>query len=106
MLLTLDKTKITINCNMKLTELSNGMHSVAVYASDSFGNIGASQTINFTVSQPFPTTTVIVVVSAIIVAVTAGLLAYRMKNKTLLTVQETLTIVSQSSFYSFDIICL
>ncbi len=38
--------------NQTLTGLSNGAHSIIVYAVDEVGNIGAAQTINFTVATP------------------------------------------------------
>ncbi len=52
-----EKTAIAGNCT--LTDLSNGNHNVTVYATDIAGNTGTSQTINFIVKVPFPTTFVI-----------------------------------------------
>jgi len=50
------------------------------YANDTFGNIGASETITFTVaSEPFPTAPVVAVSGAL--TVVAGLLVYFKKRK-------------------------
>jgi hypothetical protein len=73
---------VTINGNTTLTGLRNGDHNVTVYATDEFGNNGASKTIifNVEVSEPFPTT--LVIASVIIVAVAgAGLLFFFKKRK-------------------------
>jgi N-acetylneuraminic acid mutarotase len=43
---------ITIAGNDTLTNVTNGLHSITVYANDSFGNIGASETITFNVAKP------------------------------------------------------
>jgi N-acetylneuraminic acid mutarotase len=48
----------TIAGNATLTELSSELHNLTVYAQDVFGNIGASETIYFTIIEPFPTTLV------------------------------------------------
>ena len=56
--------------NSTLTGLSNGSHTITVYANDTFGNRDASQTVNFTVENPssstptatiaeFPTSTIL-----------------------------------------------
>jgi hypothetical protein len=73
---------ITATGNMTLTRLSNGAHNVTVYAADEAGNMGASETATFTVAVPEPFPTLLVVASAIIVAVIgAGLLFYFKKRK-------------------------
>ncbi len=46
------KQNVTVTGNRTITELTNGLHNVLVYANDSLGNIGASQTINFTIAVP------------------------------------------------------
>lgn len=80
---------ITITGNGTLTNMTNGLHDVTVYANDSFGNIGVSEPSNFTValtplknSQPFPTVTVTAISGvAAVVVVGAGLLVYFKKRK-------------------------
>ena len=50
---------VTIIENPDLSRLSNGLDSIRVYAKDEFGNIGASETVAFTVaSESLPTATV------------------------------------------------
>jgi hypothetical protein len=70
---------------MTLTALPNGAHNVTVYATDKDGNVGASQTINFTTAVPkaatFPTVTVAVVSAVAVVLVVAGMLVYFKKHK-------------------------
>ena len=50
---------LTIAGNTTIAGLSNGLHTLTVYANDTVGNIGTSETISFTVDVPFPTTLVI-----------------------------------------------
>jgi hypothetical protein len=74
------KDNVTITGNTTLLELANGLHNVTVYAKDTFGNEGASETIYFNVDvpEPFPTTFVVV---AVIISVCAALLFYFKKRK-------------------------
>jgi len=70
-----------------LSDLMEGSHSLKVYAKDSVGNMGESETLQFTVgqdtqpSEPFPTTSVaaIIVITTVVVAI--GLLFYFRKRK-------------------------
>jgi hypothetical protein len=73
---------ITTEGNITLTRLSNGLHKVTIYATDSYGNVGASQTVSFTVSKPesFPTSVVIAVI-LVAVAISVSLLIYRRHRK-------------------------
>jgi N-acetylneuraminic acid mutarotase len=75
------KQNITINGNDTITNMTNGLHIIKVYANDTFGNVGASQTISFTVTKPeaeaFSTATVTAVLgAAVLIVATAGLLVY------------------------------
>ena len=76
---------VTITGNTTIANVANGLHSITVYANDTFGEIGASQTVNFTIAkpEPFPTETVAAVSVAVAVAVVvvAGLLVYFKKRK-------------------------
>jgi parallel beta-helix repeat protein len=62
---------VTITGNITLTGLSSGLHSVTVYANDTYGNMGASETVAFTVSEPFPVMAV-AFVSGVLVALVVG----------------------------------
>jgi hypothetical protein len=71
---------VTISGNTTLTGLPNGDHNVTVYATDQFGNVGASETICFSVDVPFPTALVIASVITVVV-VSVVLLFYFKKRK-------------------------
>jgi hypothetical protein len=73
---------ITAAGNMTLPQLSNGAHNVTVYAADEAGNMGASETVTFTVAVPEPFPTALVAVILVSVAIVgAGLLVYFVKFK-------------------------
>ncbi len=73
---------VTVAGNATLAGLSNGLHSVVVYANDTFGNMGASEIVSFTVAVPEPFPTTLVIVSAIaVVLVGLGLLIYFKKAR-------------------------
>jgi hypothetical protein len=89
---------VTIWGNTTLNGLSNGSHFIVIYANDTVGNVGESQTIIFTISSPTPksspsATTVtddfygpnLLPIEAgaifVIVAIVAGALVYVKKNK-------------------------
>jgi hypothetical protein len=83
---TLDGQQNVTTGNMTLTGLSNGLHNVTVYATDKAGNVGISQTINFTVAkpEPFSAETIVavsVVASVVIVVACAGVIVYLRKRK-------------------------
>lgn len=76
---------VKVNGDTTLSNLSTGIHNVTVYARDDAGNVGASETLTFTVAEPeqspFPTTVVAVVSGAAIVSLGAGLLVYFRKKR-------------------------
>ena len=72
---------VTFIGNTTLTGLTEGMHSLVVYAKDTAGNIGASETIDFSVDVPFPTTIVVVASGASIAIIASGVLVYWKKRK-------------------------
>jgi hypothetical protein len=71
---------VTVAGNSTLVGLSVGVHNVTVYAWDTAGNVGASETITFTVT-PFPAVPVAAASVASVAVVIAGLLAYFKKRK-------------------------
>jgi parallel beta-helix repeat protein len=75
---------ITITSNTTIANMANGLHDIIVYANDTFGNMGASQTISFTITEKetIPTIAVVAVSGAIaVVVVAACLLVYLKKHK-------------------------
>ena len=77
------KENVTFASNTTLTGLSNGLHNITVYANDTFGNIGASETITFTIAkpEPFPTVPVVVVSTVSVAVVCVGVILYLKKRK-------------------------
>jgi hypothetical protein len=74
------QANVTIDRNATLTGLSKGSHNVTVYVWDNAGNIGASETIFFTVAERFPTTLVIGALIASVAAISLGLLVWFRKT--------------------------
>jgi hypothetical protein len=70
----------TIVGDSSMVNLTYGSHNVTVYANSTFGILGASEMVHFTISEPFPIMTVVAVSIAIIIVV-AGLLVYHKKHK-------------------------
>jgi hypothetical protein len=60
---------MTIGGNTTLAGLNNGEHSLTVYAEDNAGNIGASETVYFSVEVPAPSSTTVAVASGALIAV-------------------------------------
>jgi hypothetical protein len=65
---------VTISGNMTLSELSDGAHNIIVHAWDIAGNVGASETVFFSIKQPEAFPTLLVVAIVVIVAIVCGLL--------------------------------
>jgi hypothetical protein len=74
---------VTIGGNTTLTGLTNGSHNLTVYAWDTAGNLGVSETITFNVKvpEPFPTTFVVATSVALFVVVGIGFLMFLKKRK-------------------------
>jgi hypothetical protein len=73
------KANITISGNTTLTGLSNGSHSVVIYANDTAGNVGACEIVTFSIdtSEPFPAAALVATASGASVAVIGvGLFVY------------------------------
>jgi hypothetical protein len=74
---------VTVSGNMTLTELSDGAHSITVYAWDDAGNVGASETVHFSIKQPeaFPTLLVVAIVVIVVVVCLLLLLYFRRRRR-------------------------
>jgi hypothetical protein len=79
----------TIDGNNTLPQLAAGLHNITVYANDTFGNVCASETVNFTVAAPIQTVQTeplqnlpiaVVALTAAAVVVAAGLIVYFKKQ--------------------------
>ncbi|MCZ2809401.1 MAG: right-handed parallel beta-helix repeat-containing protein [Candidatus Bathyarchaeota archaeon] len=71
------QANVTITGNTTLSGLSYGSHNLIVYANDTDGNTGTSETIIFTIAQKEPFLTTWIVAAVVIIAVVgAALLVY------------------------------
>ena len=72
---------VTVTGNTTIADLPNGSHTLTVYANDTFGSVEASETISFSIAEPFPTALVVAAsgVSAAVIGI--GLLVYFKKRK-------------------------
>jgi hypothetical protein len=80
----LDGVNVTVTGNSTLTGLSYGEHNVTVYATDIAGNVGVSETVNFTIAEeakPLPMAPVAAASVAAVAVVGVGLLVYLEKRK-------------------------
>jgi parallel beta-helix repeat protein len=76
------QANVTIVGNTTLTGLSEGKHRLTIYANDTAGNMGTSETIYFSINtEPFPTTVVIAASVASVAIICIGLLFYFKKRK-------------------------
>jgi len=92
------KAKVTIPGNITLANLSDGSHSIIVYAKDNALNTGASETIYFTIAQktepqpqpsePFPITWIVAAVAIIAIVVVASVVYFAKVKKTTGKVEE------------------
>jgi hypothetical protein len=71
---------VTIMGNATLSGLSNGLHNVTVYVTDRSGNIGASETVYFTVEVSFPVVPVATASGVSITGVAVCVFYYRKKR--------------------------
>jgi N-acetylneuraminic acid mutarotase len=74
------KATVTVAGNSTISGLASGLHSVTLYANDSSGNTGTSETFTFTVEipqEPFPW----LPVAAVIVVVAVAAVVYLKKRK-------------------------
>ena len=72
-----NQANVTILGNTTITGLLNGQHNITVYANDTAGNFGASETAYFSVEVPEPFPKMLIVASSVSVATASlGLLFY------------------------------
>ena len=77
---------VTITGNTTLTGLEAGLHNITIYAQDTFGNIGASETITFKVPDPFPILIFVAVTAVLaLVIIAIGIAVYRRHRKSFKT---------------------
>ena len=74
------QVNVTMTENSTLIKIPSGSHTLSIYANDTVGNMGVSETISFNIAEPFPALPVLTVSVALVVVV-AGLLVYFKKRK-------------------------
>jgi len=73
------RENITITGNITLTGLSNGLHKLTVYTMDGAWKVGTSETVYFTVEEPFPT--LLVATALVIIVVVFAVFLLNRKHK-------------------------
>jgi N-acetylneuraminic acid mutarotase len=73
------KDNVTTSKNITLAGLTNGAHNLTVYATDAVGNMGASETVHFSI-KPFPIITIVAVTTSVIIVVLASYLVFKRKK--------------------------
>ena len=91
------QANVTIAEPTTLTELSDGKHSLTVYANDTAGNTGASETIYFTIAQesdfpnlPMEYEIIVVAATAVAIGAAALLVYFRKIKKTNVKIEKTM----------------
>ena len=72
---------VVVSGNITLSGLSSGLHNVTVYAEDMFGNSVTSETVYFTIAEPFPFVPVAAASVGLVIVVVVALLVYFKKRK-------------------------
>ena len=72
---------VTITGNTTLTDVPYGSHTITVYAADSAGNMGSSETIYFIVPEPFPTMWIAVAIAIMATGGVTFLFYFKRTNK-------------------------
>jgi len=75
-----EQANVTVFENFTLTELASGPHTLTLYLNYTVGNMGASETIIFLISKPFPTTIAVISIVTITVVV-IGIIVYFKKYR-------------------------
>jgi hypothetical protein len=77
------QANVTFIGNLTLTGISYGEHNVTVYVQDEAGNVGASETVVFSVTEPepFPTLLIVAVSVAVVALVAVAAMIYLKKRE-------------------------
>lgn len=71
---------VTVTGNTTLPSLTSGLHTIRIYAKDTYENTGASKTITFNIIKPFPSTLALTAGAAVAVSVGAALYFKKRKH--------------------------
>jgi hypothetical protein len=75
------RDNVTVTDNTTISALANGLHNVTVYAKDTFGNVGFSETVSFSVEVPFPATLVIAPVAGVVLVGAVLAIYFKKRNR-------------------------
>lgn len=75
------QANVLVSGNTTLTGLAVGLHNLTILAEDTDGNLGTSETVFFTISEPFPTTLAIASVIAVGVVVMGWLVWFKKRQR-------------------------
>ncbi len=70
---------VTLEKNFTLAGLTDGGHTLTIYATDAVGNMGVSETVHFSI-EPFPIILVVAVTVTAVIVVLAGYLFFKRKK--------------------------
>jgi hypothetical protein len=75
---------VTIDGNATIANITNGAHTLTVYANDTYGNYAVPQTLNFTVAvpEPFPTLIFVAITAVLATVIAAVSIAVYKKYRT------------------------
>jgi hypothetical protein len=82
-----NQSRITIDGNITLSELGVGSHNITLFASDIFGNMGTSNTTNFTIAEEavpnsgFQPILLALPIVIFVVVLVVGVILYKRRNK-------------------------
>ena len=78
------EANVTLAGNTTINALSYGSHALVVFVNDTVGNMGTTENINFTITNPetFPMGLVSVLIAAVVVVVAGFLVSHMRKAKT------------------------
>ena len=72
---------VTITGNTTILGLAGGLHNITVYAKDEFDNTGDSETIFFSVTEPFPTTWAVAAIVPLAIACIGSLVYFKKRRR-------------------------
>jgi hypothetical protein len=73
---------VTITGNTTISGLASGAHNITVYAKDEFENMGNSETVWFSVAEPFPLAWIAAIVAIVVIGGAASVVYFAKARKT------------------------
>lgn len=73
---------VTITGNTTISGLASGVHNITVYAEDEFENMGNSETVWFSVAEPFPLAWIAAIVAIVVIGGAVSVVYFAKARKT------------------------